>query len=399
MNILYVADIHGPKVTSFRGINRNLSMAGTQKVLSIAAGLQSIGYNVEIFSNGSVAEKNFKIYKKYEELVEFDKSQILIKYGMTVDMKIIRTIINIISGIIFIIKKIINQKLDAIIVYNLTTLNILIIGISRLFQIKVYLAYEDSAINTRQSSFVNYKLIFKIYELLASRYIDGGWFVSQELKTRFEKLNISGPIINGVLGPDILKKSIRHCEDNKQKLTMIYCGGLDASKGIDIFIDAYEKTNLNHELIICGSGPDASHIKNKISKSKKKISFLGTVSRETLLNLIASADIGINPHRSDLHSGGTFPFKIIEYLGLCGAVFSNRTNCEQGDIDKYVYWYNADTVDSLKTEIELFFEHHANHYLKESNARIEKVKNYYGYKNIASFIEKEIIRKNNSAIR
>ena len=69
LRVLYLADIHGPKLISARGIIRNLSYAGTTKVFSICQSLLMGGHEVFIYSPGSPAERTGRYYPKINEKI------------------------------------------------------------------------------------------------------------------------------------------------------------------------------------------------------------------------------------------------------------------------------------------------------------------------------------------
>lgn len=85
LKLLYLADIQGPKLISERGIIRNLSYAGTNKVFAICQSLLMGGHEVYIYSPGSPAERTGRYYPKINEKIINEYGNIYIEYGASKD--------------------------------------------------------------------------------------------------------------------------------------------------------------------------------------------------------------------------------------------------------------------------------------------------------------------------
>lgn len=83
-------------------------------------------------------------------------------------------------------------------------------------------------------------------------------------------------------------------------------------------------------MVVCGVGLLDKRINQLCKSGRHDIQFLGLVSKYEVIKLMIWGDVGVNPHRNDLHNDGTWPFKVVEYLGTCGTVFC----CNSGGISK-----------------------------------------------------------------
>jgi len=138
---------------------------------------------------------------------------------------------------------------------------------------------------------------------------------------------------------------------------LVYAGGFDESKGIDRFLRALEEIGVELEMQVCGTGPQSELIRELCLSSKHNIKFRGLVDRAEMLEIFNWADVGINPHRSDMHCGGSWPFKVIEYLAIIGTVFCSRTNELPHDLESVLYIYQGNTVSEIRNEFEMFLKH------------------------------------------
>jgi glycosyltransferase involved in cell wall biosynthesis len=355
-NLLYVADILGSKLIRKRKIKKNLSHAGTTKTLNIASALKSYVNSMYIYSPGSPAENKFIWYPSITELIQCsDKKKIKIQYGFAYDLIFIRGIVSFFSTLIFLPKIIIKKSINIIIIYNLTFTNMLTIILAKLFGLKILLEYEDSATASRVKSKNIIKSFFFIYEFIASKLVDGILAPTKKLTLQI-KDNV---IIPGIVGDDIISKinksnKIYNCKSNIP-LKIIYAGGFDKSKGIDIFLKAINLIDFKIKMIVTGAGPMAPQIKKLCTENKHSIKFYKGVRRDKLIKYLNWADVGINAHLN-IHAGGSWPFKVVEYLATCGTVFSNKIDGMPEQLKSKLFLYKGDSMQDVYDGFKLFIK-------------------------------------------
>ncbi|MHB9149542.1 MAG: glycosyltransferase [Thermoleophilia bacterium] len=161
---------------------------------------------------------------------------------------------------------------------------------------------------------------------------------------------LNGLCLPGALGSDLVVASTQavrsECPSNRP-LRLLYAGGLDISKGIDRFLEAVELVDFPLEIHVCGHGPHDGAIRGLCSSSRHDVTFHGLVSRDELIGQMVQADVGINPHRSDLHRGGSWPFKVVEYLAACGTVFCNASGAVPREMTRQMFMYHADDPEGI----------------------------------------------------
>ena len=95
--------------------------------------------------------------------------------------------------------------------------------------------------------------------------------------------------------------SFSHDEDRRYEKQIIYAGRLSEEKGILDLLEISGKIPKDIDLIIVGSGPEESKVKETVKKFSN-IHFLGYQSKENTIKLIRGSDILIQP---SLMEGGT----------------------------------------------------------------------------------------------
>jgi glycosyltransferase involved in cell wall biosynthesis len=102
-------------------------------------------------------------------------------------------------------------------------------------------------------------------------------------------------------------------------LSLIYVGGLDSKRGVEVVIKALPKlaAELRDVLFIVagrGTGEPVLHATAKELGVNDHVMFLGWVDPAAVPTLIAAADIGIVPHYATEHTNTTIPNKIYDYM-------------------------------------------------------------------------------------
>ena len=353
--ILYVANVQYEKIVNERGIKRNYSIAGNTKLLAIGNALLSSGHKIVIYSPGSVAEKSGKFFFSNQESVCVSSGTIEIFYGITVDNRYLRSLIEWISMLIWLPRLLKRYDINTIFIYNISMVTVSIAIISKILKKQIFIEYEDSAVVSRSSSPPWWKKIYRLHEIVLSKMVSGAFAPSLDLLKRLGVANCLH--LPGALNEDLIMQSMQHkrailvCD---RPLRLIYAGGLDASKGIDLFLEAIEYIKTPLEIHICGRGPLEKKIVKLSLKSRHRVVFHGLVEREELISLMVQVDVGVNPHRSDLHEGGTWPFKVMEYLAACGTVFCNNSARMPTEFNKMLFLYHADKPVEITKAFEEF---------------------------------------------
>ncbi len=356
-SILFVANVQGADLIKRRGIRRNLSIAGNTKVFGICAALSNTNRTIGVYSPGTAAERTGRFHSATTERV--GSNAIPVWYGATGDNRVFRFGIELIALITTLPNLIKKQQAGIIIVYNLSLLTLAAAVIAKLHGCKLILEYEDSALAARTQRPPLWKKLFRLQEILMRKWCFGVYAPSPEL------LDAVGSA-NRLLLPGVLNSALVHASvESKMRpdlpeispdapLKLLYSGGLDKSKGIDRFLKAAEQIKTPLEIHICGTGPLADEVKVLCERSRHKAIFHGLVEQNQLTSLQTHCHVGLNPHRSDLHGGGVWPFKVVEYIAGCGTVFCCRTGRVPEDLARHLYLYDGDSVENIVVALRDF---------------------------------------------
>jgi glycosyltransferase involved in cell wall biosynthesis len=155
-----------------------------------------------------------------------------------------------------------------------------------------------------------------IYKCL--KYIDGYILVSKYMRDKLFYANNNNSIIlecaydtSNENKNDYIKQDL----DNKKFKDILYSGKITERFGLMKLVEAFKMLqNNNYRLIICGSGPAESAIK-EIAKMDNRIIFKGNIDRKEVIFLQRKADLLVNPRTPEgEYTRYSFPSKTMEYL-------------------------------------------------------------------------------------
>jgi len=376
-----------------RRISRNISIAGNVKVVGICRALQKRGWWTGIYSPGTVAERAGRYHPKYQEALKGTRlPPINYWYGATIDNRIFRLFIEIWSLFRIFPKLLRKYNVSNVIIYNISILTIFGAFFALAYGCAVILEYEDSVLASRSQHPQLWKKSYRFYEILCSRLIKGIFAPSPELLSAVACKNTK--YIPGVISEDLLmvvksntEKKKRKAMDQRSPIKMVYSGGLDESKGISRFLIAIEHINYPLEIHICGKGPLELPLREQAKTSRHKVIFHGFLSREMLLELQVSCHIGLNPHLTTIHNGGSFPFKVVEYLAACGAAFCSLSGEIPSELRKHLFLYNGDSVTNIRDGLKRFLSE-SDYWFNSSNIHQKFAIEEYGPESIGLKLEK-----------
>lgn len=183
------------------------------------------------------------------------------------------------------------------------------------------------------------------------------WY-AKHLKPKPSEVILNSPHINQNtttdFNPDYFQKTYELAENTK---VFIYLGYLCKGRGLEIFVDAFSRTDIHSHLVIIGYGPLEDTLRKK-SAGVHNIHLHDAVMHEDVVKLAKAADYGlcmIEP--ISLSDEYCLPNKLFEYAFSDLPVIASNLP----DIKKLVSDYglgisidnNADSLHSLLKDIEL----------------------------------------------
>jgi glycosyltransferase involved in cell wall biosynthesis len=331
MRIAYVANYQGPTLLKRRPVVLNLSLANTIKLELIAGMLQSSSHEVEVLSQGEVAEHRLRFYPSFRELQPFHP-HIPVYYASVLRIKRLEPLWSSLRMLQLFRARHRASPYDLVIIWNLKHPQLVCADYAiRRLGIPVILEYEDEAFVTiggkpSRNSVGHRAYAKRILHRLSGCIACSPWLLRQ-VPSGIPKL-----LLRGVVGADIVAGS----EQNRgaKKNWVLFSGTHSKQYGIELLISAWGKMELPEwELHITGEGQQTVTLR-KLAESNPSIRFHGFVSRQELVRLMCAAKICINPHELSDTPGNVFAFKIIEYLAAGAHVVTTPMGILEEEIER-----------------------------------------------------------------
>ena len=209
-----------------------------------------------------------------------------------------------------------------------------------------------------------------------------------KFKSNHEKISISGGIKNSDYKDFII-------DSKKDTLNIMYSGYLSKVTGVDILLNAIKECNLdNINFYISGKGELEDEV-YELSKTDKRLNFLGFLSHKQYMDYLQKADILINPRNMKMEqNNNNFPSKILDYLATGNIIISTKFSGHH-KFDENIIFYDGKCENLIKS-----IEYVMNNYTKLKdyyyNANRELAKEYdwnIQAKKILEFIDINSARK------
>lgn len=158
------------------------------------------------------------------------------------------------------------------------------------------------------------------YETNCTRQANIVITVVEEMKNRIEKLGIfSEKIFVLENTPDLKDHIPEHSEPKNDKIQLIYVGGLNIHRGLQIIIRGLASVIQKYPSLILdiyGSGRYQMILQKLADEHKviKHINFHGSIRQEHVFKMISHANIALVPHLKSEQTNNSSPNKLYQYL-------------------------------------------------------------------------------------
>lgn len=169
-------------------------------------------------------------------------------------------------------------------------------------------------------------------------------------KQMADYLHIEKPfcVVEGIAD---MTKELCRTELNNKKI-ILYTGTLHKRFGVLNLLKAFQQIgDPNYRLVICGIGDSIEAIM-KAAKADSRITFLGQLSRDEVLELQKQATVLVNPRQNnDDYTKYSFPSKTIEYLASGIPVVAYKLDGIPDEYDRYIQYVEDNSIYSLKNKL------------------------------------------------
>ncbi|MEW4280515.1 glycosyltransferase [Priestia megaterium] len=381
MNIIYLCNYMLNDVIEQRKNQNTFAQAANNKIKQIKGSLEHSGCRVTILSTAIVNNKSLKVFKGFKSRIEED-----VFYLSTIDIPVLSTIATVFCGYQKIKKIHKENKLDYVIFWNYKPEVALTAFLcKKLLGIKIVVDYEDGYFALESISKVK-KKIFGLVENLVSKHIDKAILISNELVKRINKAHSEYIVLPGLTNETVISYNKGRQKKNNNKVTLMYAGGLDHERGIDILISSLKYTEKDFDMYISGKGELVSMVKES---TDKRINFLGFMEYEKTIEYMTNADILINPQKENqVFSKASFPSKIFDYVATDNLIISSNMSNMKGFSDGSFYIYENDDPRQLAKCIDKAIEDIKLNNVSKRLEGIVDIKNKYTSNNVGKKLKK-----------
>ena len=150
----------------------------------------------------------------------------------------------------------------------------------------------------------------------------------------------------------IASKSQQIERKNNTKKTILYTGTLHQKFGVMNLVKAFSQIESpDYQLVICGIGDSEKAIKEAAEKDLR-ISFLGQLPRNEVLEWQKRATVLVNPRQNNEEfTKYSFPSKTMEYLSSGIPVVAYKLDGIPDEYDSYIQYVKDDSIESLKKKL------------------------------------------------
>lgn len=140
-------------------------------------------------------------------------------------------------------------------------------------------------------------------------------------------------------------------KENSEK-TILYTGTLHQKFGVMNLVNAFSQIeDPDYRLVICGIGDSEQAIKDAV-KDDSRISFLGQLPRNEVIEWQKKATVLVNPRQNNEEfTKYSFPSKTMEYLSSGIPVVAYKLDGIPDEYDQYIQYVADDSIESLKKKL------------------------------------------------
>lgn len=344
-NIVYLNNYIGDDVLQARKNFSVKSQAANNKIIGILRSLASCGCKVSNISSGIVNRKTGKIYRALKGSIEDND----LTYCSTIDIPLLSTIWSSISIYLEIARINKSNRIDNIIFYNFKPeVAIPAYLAKRILGIPITIEYEDGISNLPR----NFRyLMLELTEKIVKPHIASAIIVNSNIKSRLEVPCI---VIRGLIDPFFHQKCKIQNKICNDKFTILYSGGLDPERGINVLIAAANYLDFPCQILVTGGA-------NIDQPKDSKIKYLGYIDYEDVQNLMLSADVLIQSQLvSSSFSLESFPSKLFEYLATGNSIVSSDLPDVRDFAQDALIYYSDDDPMQLANAIKFAYSNQKN---------------------------------------
>lgn len=165
-----------------------------------------------------------------------------------------------------------------------------------------------------------------------------------------ERMPISGKTIIQIEGVYHQNGNNHSVQCPKRKI-VVYSGDLGERYGVLDMLEAFSRTTLDFQMLVCGFGVSDKVL--EYASKDKRIVYLGSLPRESVLRLQREATLLINPrHKKDKYTKYSFPSKTMEYMASGTPTLMSELECLPEEYKQHLYFFDDESIEGMAKRIE-----------------------------------------------
>lgn len=349
-NILYLNNYMSKELLDKRDNESVYSQSANNKIQGLVSALSDNDCKVTILSSGLVNNRTFRYYKPFTE----ENSGMSVIYCGIRDIPFINTMSSAWHIYRTIKEEHKKEKVDNIIFYNYKPEVAWAAYLAKKsLKIPITIEYEDGyqSVDTVRGLKA---MIFKLTENIVSQTVNSAILVNSSISKQYPVPTV---VVRGIVNTDFYDECKKFNKTANDKYMILYSGGLDSSRGINVLLDALDYLELDCSVVITGKG--------RLNSQDSRIDFKGFVTHEEVKHLMMQADLLIQCQLSNHRfATASFPSKLFEYISTGNLIISSDMEEVRSFAgDALIYYENDDgkelanaimTAYNCRTEQELY---------------------------------------------
>lgn len=336
-NIVYLNNYLSNDMVKKRENKNIYSQPANNKITGILLSLISCGHKVTILSSGLVNGKSCKKYKREKEIYK----GVDVIYCSIFDFPFLNTM----TAILAMYKEIKRlhkvNKIDNIIFYNYKPEVAIVAYLAKnKFNIPITVEYEDGYAYVDGISGFKAK-IFNWTEAFVSKKVDSAILVNSRLEKKYD---VPAVTVRGIVNQEFYDKCKQNKKIKNDKFTILYSGGLDKERGIDVLIESLKYIDFDCRVIVTGKG--------EFECNDTRVDFLGFVSYDRVKLELMNADLLVQCQLTNhKFASVSFPSKLFEYIATGNQIVSSDVADVKDFAGNALLYYEKDNPKLLARKI------------------------------------------------
>lgn len=295
-------------------------------------------------------------YKRRNENVN---QSFLINYISLINLPIIKTLIIMVSILMFTIKFCFNKPREerAILMGNISSYTSFpAMLIAKFTKTKIYATVPDvpkfivsyTRIKNPVKKFLTKGLTF--FDKLIEYRFDGYIFLTKAMNKLINKKKKPYIVMEGMIKEKDFVSTIKF--DKHSSNIIMYAGTLHIKFGIKKLVDAFNLINLNNtELWVFGQG-DFEEKLREITKENHRIKYFGSIERSKIIENEHKATILVNPRPiSEEFTKYSFPSKTLEYMASGTPLLTTKLSGIPEEYYDYVFTFRTEDINEMADDL------------------------------------------------